>query len=59
VVQFERSIAAGCDVLPTTILEVLTDGPATRFLPIKTRADLAAAQPALRRLLKASGVDFS
>jgi UTP--glucose-1-phosphate uridylyltransferase len=54
-VQLEHAFAAGCDVLPTTILQVPSDGWDGRFLPIKTPTDLIAAQPALRRLVTTSG----
>lgn len=53
-VQFERAIAAGCEVMPTAVLRVPSGTANGRFLPIKTPADLEAARPAIRRLLAAA-----
>lgn len=53
-VQLERAVAAGCDVLRTTILLVPADGPSGRFFPVKSPADLVRARPRLRQILAAA-----
>jgi UTP--glucose-1-phosphate uridylyltransferase len=50
-VQLEHLFHEASAFLPTTYLEVPVTGPEARFLPIKTPADLEAAQEPLRALL--------
>jgi UTP--glucose-1-phosphate uridylyltransferase len=54
VVQPEQLVNEVSRFTPTTFLEVPRTGPAGRFVPVKTPADLDAAQPALRELLNSS-----
>jgi UTP--glucose-1-phosphate uridylyltransferase len=56
-VQLEHLFHEASAWLPTTYLEVPVTGPASRFLPIKTPADLAAAQEPLRALLERPPLD--
>jgi UTP--glucose-1-phosphate uridylyltransferase len=56
-VQLERLVNELSTFLPTTFLTVPRDGPNGRFFPIKTPADLAAAQGSLRELLHTSVLD--
>jgi len=53
VVQFERLIGQVTEFAPTAFLDVDRD---TRFLPIKTREDLAAARPALEAFARSVGL---
>jgi UTP--glucose-1-phosphate uridylyltransferase len=55
-VQIERVYHEATAFVPTTYLEVPRRGAHGRFLPIKTPADLAAAQDDLRELLAASPI---
>jgi UTP--glucose-1-phosphate uridylyltransferase len=50
-VQLEHLFHEASAFLPTTYLEVPVTGADSRFLPIKTPADLEAAQPQLREAL--------
>jgi UTP--glucose-1-phosphate uridylyltransferase len=50
-VQLEQLVNEVSAFVPTTYLEVPRTGPDGRFLPIKTPADLEAAQDELRELL--------
>ena len=50
-VQLEHLYHEASAVLPTTFLQVPATGPRGRFLPVKTRADLAAVQGTLAELL--------
>ncbi len=50
-VQLERLYHEASAILPTTYLVVPATGPQGRFLPIKTPADLAAAQQPLREIV--------
>ncbi|MBX7078831.1 MAG: UTP--glucose-1-phosphate uridylyltransferase [Nannocystaceae bacterium] len=53
VVQFEQLIGQVTEFVPTAFLDVDRD---TRFLPIKTREDLAAARPRLESFARAVGL---
>lgn len=53
-VQLERFVNELSSFLPTAYLQVPRTGPRGRFFPIKSRDDLAAAQPALRAMLATS-----
>jgi UTP--glucose-1-phosphate uridylyltransferase len=50
-VQLERLFHEASASLPTTYLEVPVAGPGSRFLPVKTPADLESAQESLRAAL--------
>ena len=50
-VQLERLFHEASASLPTTYLEVPVTGPESRFLPVKTPADLESAQDSLRAAL--------
>jgi UTP--glucose-1-phosphate uridylyltransferase len=56
-VQIEHLFHEASAFLPTTYLEVPVTGPSSRFLPIKTPADLETAQGPLRALLKRPPLD--
>jgi UTP--glucose-1-phosphate uridylyltransferase len=56
-VQLEHLFHEASAFLPTTYLEVPVEGPRSRFLPVKTPDDLAAAQDELRALLARPAVD--
>jgi UTP--glucose-1-phosphate uridylyltransferase len=56
-VQLEHLFHEASAFLPTTYLEVPVTGPASRFLPIKTPADLEAAQQPLRQALRRPVLD--
>jgi UTP--glucose-1-phosphate uridylyltransferase len=56
-VQLEHLFHEASAFLPTTYLEVPVTGPESRFLPIKTPADLEAAQEALHALLRRPALD--
>jgi UTP--glucose-1-phosphate uridylyltransferase len=51
-VQLEHLFHEASSFLPTTFLVVPLDGPRSRFLPVKTPADLEEAQERLRSLLE-------
>lgn len=51
-VQFEQLLHEVSAFVPTTYLRVPSVGPRTRFVPVKTPEDLAAAQPLLREVLR-------
>jgi UTP--glucose-1-phosphate uridylyltransferase len=53
-VQLERLVSELSAFVPTTYLLVPRDGPRSRFVPVKTPEDLAAARPLLRELLATS-----
>ena len=53
VVQFEQLIGQVTEFAPSAFLDVDRD---TRFLPIKTREDLAAARPALEAFARSVGL---
>ena len=53
VVQFERLIGQATEFVPSAYLEVDRD---VRFLPIKTRADLSRAAPALEAFARSVGL---
>jgi UTP--glucose-1-phosphate uridylyltransferase len=53
VVQFERLIGQVTEFVPSAFLEVERS---QRFLPIKTREDLAEARPQLERFARAAGL---
>jgi UDP-N-acetylglucosamine pyrophosphorylase len=50
-VQLEQVFHEASASLPTTYLQVPVTGPRSRFVPVKTPEDLAAAQDQLRELL--------
>jgi len=56
-VQLEHLFHEASAFMPTTYLEVPVTGPESRFLPIKTPADLEAAQEQLRALVKRPPLD--
>jgi UTP--glucose-1-phosphate uridylyltransferase len=56
-VQAEQLFHEASAFLPTTYLQVPVTGPRSRFLPVKTPDDLAAAQDELRRLLARPALD--
>jgi UTP--glucose-1-phosphate uridylyltransferase len=56
-VQLERLVNELSTFLPTTFLTVPRSGPSGRFFPIKTPADLAAAEAPLREMLQAPVLD--
>ena len=53
-VQLERLVNELSALLPTTYLLVPRDGPDSRFVPVKTPADLERARPLLREILASS-----
>ncbi len=53
VVQFERLIGQGTEFIPSAYLDVDRD---TRFLPIKTRSDLAKASGEMERFAREAGL---
>ena len=53
-VQLERLVGELSSFVPATYLEVPRTGPRGRFFPIKSPADLEAAQAPLREMLRAS-----
>jgi UTP--glucose-1-phosphate uridylyltransferase len=50
-VQLERLINELSAFVPTTFLLVPRDGPQSRFVPVKTPADLEQARPLLHRIV--------
>jgi UTP--glucose-1-phosphate uridylyltransferase len=56
-VQLEQVFHEASASLPTTYLQVPVTGPESRFIPVKTPEDLAAAQPRLRALLARPALD--